>query len=68
LHELTASTSRLVAHPVIVFNSGVLELPDLVELLECYELLLEVLAVEVFEVLIAKDPVIFQFLLEKLSS
>ena len=66
-HELTGCTSRLLAHPVIVFNSGILELPDLVELLECYELLLEVLAVEFFEVLIAKDPVIFQFLLEKLS-
>lgn len=56
-----------MAHPVIVFHSGVLELPDLVELLECDELLLEVLAIEFFEVLVAKDPVIFQFLLEKLA-
>ena len=56
-----------MVHPVIVFHSGVLELPDLVELLECDELLLEVLAIEFFEVLVAKDPVIFQFLLEELA-
>lgn len=53
--------------PVVVLDASVLELANFMEFFECNQLLLEVLAVELLEVLIAKDSVVLQFSLEHFS-
>ena len=53
--------------PVVVLDASVLELANFMEVFKCDQLLLEVLAVELLEVLIAKDSVVLQFSLEHFS-
>jgi len=67
LARWAAAGLRTMTYPVVVLDSCVLELSDLMEFFEGNKLLLEVFAVEFVEVVIAKDSIIFQFLLEKLS-
>ena len=44
--------------PVVVLDASVLELANFMEVFECDQLLLEVLAVELLEVLITEDSVV----------
>jgi len=53
--------------PVVVLDASVLELANFMEFFECNQLLLEVLAVELLEVLITEDSVVLQFPLEHFS-
>ena len=53
--------------PVVVLDASILQLADFMEFFECNQLLLEVLAVELLEVLITEDSVVLEFPLEHFS-
>ena len=53
---------------IIVLDPSIFELSDLMELLECHKLLLEIFRVELTEIVKSKYSVVLEFLLQKFSN
>lgn len=68
LNQLTRRSTALAAYSIVVFDPGILQLSDLMELFESNQLLLEVFSIEVIVVIEPKDSIVFEFLLEELPN